>query len=246
MHYPAFRFRNSGMNDIRVTHFDIELTNECNSRCIICPRESLKRPKGLMDSYGFDSVLRSATAQNIGNFVFSGFGEPCIHPKLASYITKTKKETDVSVQLNTNGGLITRELCDELLDSGLDSINFNVNGHDAESVSKVNQGVDFYDLLMNIDYLILRKEQRGYGIATSVQASLIDDHSKRDYLDFWFKRGIEKVVVQACNNRAGHLGSIVERTAGASPLPFPEKYCRCCCSSHGIATYSPAHTISRA
>ncbi|MCP4252252.1 MAG: hypothetical protein GY775_02380 [Candidatus Scalindua sp.] len=35
---------------------DMELTNQCDSECLMCPRESITRPRGLMSEDVFNIV----------------------------------------------------------------------------------------------------------------------------------------------------------------------------------------------
>jgi MoaA/NifB/PqqE/SkfB family radical SAM enzyme len=56
----------------------------------------------------------------------AGTGEPLLHPDAISMI-RTIKQAGLRALLITNGALLTRELCHELVGSGLDSINVSLN-----------------------------------------------------------------------------------------------------------------------
>lgn len=78
---------------------EIEATNYCNAKCTICPRDKLVRPKGFMEPKTFYNIIDKCETyrkklelnQMLGVYyvptiVFSGFGEPLLHPELIHFI----------------------------------------------------------------------------------------------------------------------------------------------------------------
>ena len=209
-----------------VTHFDIELTNLCNAVCIMCPRERLNRPLGIMSEETMDVIIQKAVIYGVKNFVFSGFGEPCINKNIGLFIGKIKEESDIKIELNTNGGLLTQARIDCLLDKGLDVINFNINSTNSNDYSRMTKGIDFDNLLAKIDYLVQSKPKKQPLIKIRVQAALVKNDAVDDFTSFWFRRGINEVVIHPCNNRAGYLQSNGLSADRISANPFSGRYCR--------------------
>jgi molybdenum cofactor biosynthesis enzyme MoaA len=66
----------------RVLGLDVEVTNRCNTRCAICPREEIERPLGMMSEETFRMLTDRIRASSVLGVIFSGFGEPLLHPSL--------------------------------------------------------------------------------------------------------------------------------------------------------------------
>ena len=105
----------------------IEVTNLCNARCVICPREKMTRPLRTMrnDTF-FDLVMQSFKlgAKMISPF---GYGEPLLDPGLCekiSYCTSLGLKTFIT----TNASLLDCDKAFDLLNSGLSNIRFSFHG----------------------------------------------------------------------------------------------------------------------
>ena len=60
---------------------DMELTNQCGSECLMCPREFITRPKGMMSEDVFNIVSDKLTKK--GTLItLSGMGDPLSHPRV--------------------------------------------------------------------------------------------------------------------------------------------------------------------
>ncbi len=54
---------------------DVELTNLCGSECLMCPRDGITRPKGMMSEDVFMTVSDQLIKE--GSLItFSGMGDP--------------------------------------------------------------------------------------------------------------------------------------------------------------------------
>lgn len=137
---------------------DIELTNTCNFRCLMCPTGnfSQKRAKGFMADEVFFKVLDEIKVHGTP-LRFIRWGEPLSHPNVVAYLQGCR-DNGILTHLNTNGSKLTPEMMDALIDVPLDSLKFSFQGVDRKSYGEM-RNIDFFDdLVATIRQL---KEKRG-------------------------------------------------------------------------------------
>ncbi len=104
---------------------------------------------------------------------FAGMGEPLLHKQIVEMVRYAKEsEVAESVDIITNGSLLTKEMSLALVEASLDKIKISIQGlgDDAyESMSGTR--IDFEDLVDNIRFLYEHKKQLTIYIKT-VDASL--------------------------------------------------------------------------
>ena len=128
----------------------IEPTNKCNLKCIMCPhsQKEIHFEKGFMDMDIFKKIIREAAHFGSDVNLFMG-GESLLHPKLIDMI-KYMKHKHIPSRLYTNGTLITPEISEELIRSGLDHITFSFDGPHRETYENYRKGASFEKTLENI------------------------------------------------------------------------------------------------
>jgi MoaA/NifB/PqqE/SkfB family radical SAM enzyme len=128
----------------------IEPTNRCNLECRTCMRNIWDEPLGQMESSTFTRIL-----DGLGNIFpppkifFGGIGEPLAHPRIAEMVGQAKK-IGSSVELITNGTLLTRDMSHRLLQAGLDMLWVSLDGATPESYADVRLGSALPEVLANI------------------------------------------------------------------------------------------------
>lgn len=143
-------------------YIDIELTNYCNFRCLMCPTgtSSAKRKKGMMDDSTYYKIINEIKPYKTP-LRFIRWGEPSLHPKFLDYI-KLAKSIGSIVHINTNGSKMDEEMMDELLKIPLDSIKFSFQGIDRKTFKEM-RNIDFYDSLIEcIKGLYTKRGNRKY------------------------------------------------------------------------------------
>lgn len=81
----------------------VEITTDCNAKCLHCFRFSIPGFKpSYMDAELFKHLLDLADEAGVERIVFSGWGEPTVHPSLLDFIGEVKGRGKGLV-LNTNG-----------------------------------------------------------------------------------------------------------------------------------------------
>jgi pyruvate-formate lyase-activating enzyme len=132
---------------------DVELTNRCNFRCVMCPtgQRSVKRPSGDMDYTLFLRVL-GELAEHGTPVRFIRWGEPMLYPFLRDAITEAKV-CQLICHINTNGSMVSSSWAQYFVHSGLDSIKFSFQSVSQTGYSLVRNSDQFEDILAKIKYL---------------------------------------------------------------------------------------------
>jgi MoaA/NifB/PqqE/SkfB family radical SAM enzyme len=128
---------------------DVELTNLCNFRCLMCPTGtfSQRRDKGFMSDEVYlkllDEIAPYGTALR-----FIRFGEPTMHPRFVDYIAMAH-ERGLLTHVNTNGSKMDEAMMHALCDIPLDSMKFSFQGVDRKSYGEM-RNIDFFDELVKV------------------------------------------------------------------------------------------------
>jgi MoaA/NifB/PqqE/SkfB family radical SAM enzyme len=136
-----------------VTHLAkvyIEPTNRCNLECVTCIRRSWDEPLGEMSAATFERIVEGLHSFSPApDVLFGGLGEPLAHPSIADMVRKIKA-LGSSVELITNGTLLTRSLAEQLIDAGLDVLWTSLDGATPESYKDVRLGAVLPEVLANL------------------------------------------------------------------------------------------------
>lgn len=127
----------------------IEPTNICNSSCIFCPRHKITREKGYMDLKLYEKILIDASVSGVKYIRLFLYGEPTLHPHLATMI-KMAKSKGFIVDTNSNAISLNEKLSHEIILSGLDSIVFSVDSIVPEVYENMRIGGNLKNVLNNI------------------------------------------------------------------------------------------------
>jgi radical SAM protein with 4Fe4S-binding SPASM domain len=132
-------------------NLNIEVTNHCNLRCIMCPRHLTNRGYGFIDEqlYGkiIDEVVREGGVETL---TLIKDGEPLLHPKLDELIAYAKKwRAAKKIEIFTNGFYLNQNQWGErMVKSGLDLMNVSIDAATRETYKKI-RGVDVFDQVVD-------------------------------------------------------------------------------------------------
>jgi len=136
-----------------VTHLAkiyIEPTNACNLNCRTCIRNVWDEPLGRMSAQTYDRIMQGIKQLPLPLTVsFSGFGEPLSHPNIAEMVRQAKA-CGATVELITNGTLLTGEMSRLLIGAGLDVLWVSLDGASPESYADVRLAQALPNILENL------------------------------------------------------------------------------------------------
>jgi tungsten cofactor oxidoreducase radical SAM maturase len=136
----------------------IQPTTGCNLHCRTCIRNVWDNPEAHMALNTFQRILESLEElPDLTRVVFSGFGEPLIHPSIVEMIEAVRKR-NIAVTLGSNGLLLDAEMVRELVKLGVDRLVVSVDGVKPETYSRI-RGAMLSQVLSNLRALNEVKSQ---------------------------------------------------------------------------------------
>lgn len=135
----------------------------CNFKCNYCVLSLPNAQRGYISEQKFlDFDLYRKSIDELTHFPdklkmlrFAGTGEPLLHPQIAEMVAYAKAaQIADSLDIVTNGALLTQQLAEKLVDAGVDRIRVSIQGVTAEQYSKTT-GVysDIDKIIANLTHL---------------------------------------------------------------------------------------------
>jgi len=140
----------------------IEVTNDCILECIMCPHSQLEEKTGYMSFEQFGKIIDECSRHySLGELVFSGMGEPLLHPQILEMSKLAKSKGIPKVRMTTNALLLTEQRVGEILeDSRLDQISFSLDALTPETYRKIKGSSNFAVAQNNIIYFLEQKHKK--------------------------------------------------------------------------------------
>lgn len=155
----------------------IETTNRCNFHCRICARHKLTRPLGFMDFNFFKYIIDGVVKAKISTVRLQFFGEPLLHPRLIDMINYAKNMNIAHVNFNTNVSLLNKMKVKEILNTGLDQIQFSLDAASKETFDRVRSKGFFEIVVDNIEsFFELKKISRRNNLRTVLKITATKDN----------------------------------------------------------------------
>ena len=138
-----------------VKFVNIELSANCNLKCLYCSRNKFgnNREPGFMTLTTFDKILDMFPKDVLLQLHLSG--EPLMHPEFCEFVRFACQKGFTNTRIHTNATLLTMELSEKLVKSGLTTIVFSIDGADPGDYERI-RGFSFDIVKKNIvDFLEL-------------------------------------------------------------------------------------------
>jgi radical SAM protein with 4Fe4S-binding SPASM domain len=132
-------------------HLDLELTEACNLKCVMCVHGTTGvADTGMMDMAFARRMISEAAAGGVRSIKFNWRGEPALHTGLEELVAYAKRQGILEVQINTNGIPFTEERIRALIEAGLDRVIFSMDGATRATYERIRVGASFDKLMRNI------------------------------------------------------------------------------------------------
>ncbi len=213
--YRNYRRRNVQVSTLPVRMW-VELDARCNLQCIMCPNKELqKTQKGTMEWDTFAKIVTEA-GHFIHEMALHHRGESLLHPQAIKFITHAAQHIPIT-KLHTNGTLLTEEIIDGLLASGLNRISFSFDGFEKEGYEKIRIGADFNKVVSNIKNLLQKRrklQQKEPAVAIEViqlEESQLQSDNKKSFIREFRSLGLDDLIIKQPHNWAGHLPTTIKK-----------------------------------
>lgn len=171
----------------------IEASRLCNFKCRFCPQSQEDKflffDKNLLSIEDFKKILSQLHdfPQKIKKVYMHGTGESLLNPELPEMIRLLKQSgTTESIDLTSNGALLTETLGENLVDAGLDHLHISVEALSSEKYREIT-GVNSVVFDQFMDKIRTFSTQRGKCRLTIkvAQSSLEEDGDNRKFLELF-------------------------------------------------------------
>lgn len=186
----------------------IENTNICNAKCVMCPHTIMKRKKKIMKLNDFKKILNNIMKHyKIKRLVMSGFGEPFIDKELIDKIKYANQNYPcLEIEIYTNASLLNKEKTNELLKTKIEKITFSING--TEKNYKQIMNLDYQNTKENVLYFLQKKNQSKHPVLVNLSLMILKENKKdiQEFVKFWKSLG-DSVRVYMPSDWAGTLNT---------------------------------------
>ncbi|MCP4652735.1 MAG: radical SAM protein [Candidatus Omnitrophica bacterium] len=121
---------------------EIEITNFCNLKCIVCRRGLLGYKQAPVKHMALDDFKKIIDMYDypIERFQFCGTSEPTVNPYLVDMVKYVvDKKHPKEVELITNGTLLTPRLSRELINAGITMLRISIDGPDEGTYQRIRK-----------------------------------------------------------------------------------------------------------
>ena len=131
------------------TMVNIEPTNKCNLKCIMCPRDEMERTLGVMELDVYKKVIDQCVESGVTQITLNGYGEPFIAKQVFEMIDYTMRSS-LNLKINTNGHYFKLKNIEKLLDNPPHHLSISLDGATKETYEKVRVNGRFDRLMSNL------------------------------------------------------------------------------------------------
>ena len=144
----------------------IETIYGCNAKCGMCPIQlPPKRKKGIMPLGMFKGIIDSLVPykEHFGMMDLYGLGEPLLDPYIFDRVKYAKEKSFSNIGFSTNADLLDFEKQKLVLESGIDTVIFSIDGIKKETHEGIRVGVNFERVIENCLSIIKMRNEGDYG-----------------------------------------------------------------------------------
>lgn len=158
----------------------IEPTNRCNQKCLMCARNSgLDVPVGDMSLETFKKIIDRLPT--IRNLLLNGLGEPLLNQGLSEMI-KFASSRGITVSINSNCALIDEPLAKKLVDSGLRLVKISMDSPDPK-VYQTIRGASIEPVIKGVEALVKARKEKGAAFPELWFNSIIMKQNHKELID---------------------------------------------------------------
>lgn len=203
---------------------NIEPTNKCNLKCVMCPRDQMTRPLGTMNIQDYKKLMLQAQDAGVTEITLNGYGEPFITEEVYEMVSLAK-EFGFNIKINTNGHYLTEDRIIRLLEDPPHVLSISLDGATKEVYEKVRINGNFDKVQNAISLFIrLRKEQdKEQEVKLNLQIIKMDETQEEvdDFCNFW-KDKVDEVHVPNVHN----WGGVIQKNGVLNDLEITRYPCK--------------------
>jgi len=125
----------------KVDYLRLALTSRCNLRCVYCMREEhaeVVSPKNELSVQEVRRLLKVLAGMGVEKVRFTG-GEPLLREDIVELVRLAKSTEGIRKVAITTNGLLLDRYADDLLEAGLDALNFSLDTMDSQRYAEITR-----------------------------------------------------------------------------------------------------------
>jgi len=157
--------------DIYPIYAEISPAGGCNHRCTFCALDYMEYQPRFLESVTLLERLTEMGQLGVKSVMYGGEGEPLLHRDMGEIVRHTR-ESGIDVAITTNGVLLTKSLCEKILDC-TSWIKISLNAGTPETYARIHRTAetDFAKVLANLESAV--RLQRTIGSRCTLGAQLL-------------------------------------------------------------------------
>ncbi|UCH85544.1 MAG: radical SAM protein [Candidatus Latescibacterota bacterium] len=173
----------------------IETNIACNASCPFCPQKTMTRKPHRMSDEIWMKIIDDTRGHGITYRPFM-INEPLSDKRMGKIMRYIRKDDTARIEINTNGELMTDQMADEILDAGIDTIRFSIDGFSEQTFAQSRVGVN-YERTFERTLKFVKRSAKAGG-AKRIEVRMIDmdinKHEQEAYKQFWSQAGAIPIV----------------------------------------------------
>ncbi|MDR3156973.1 MAG: radical SAM protein [Lactobacillales bacterium] len=172
-------------------HLQIETVNKlCNAKCAMCTIFTNKRKAKIMNLETFKKIIdKFVPYKEVIEFLtLHGCGEPLLDKTLSEKINYAKKNGFKGIGFSTNAGLLTSKISENLLEAGVDTLIFSIDGFSKEVQEKIRLNAGSFEKIYdNVKNYIKIRNSKNYKsrILIRMIRQKLNYEQWDDYYKYW-------------------------------------------------------------
>ena len=175
-------------------HIDFELNDNCNQRCVMCPRNENTHPntgysintKSYLSFDKFKLVIDESKLYNLMSINLGAFAEPFLNPDFKSMVQYARSANILDIRVITNG-LLLEDYIDFILDEQITNIFISVDASSESTYGKI-RGNGFNRVVENILSLVEKRQLKNL-LLPLIRVSFvkfdINAHEVDSFIKYW-------------------------------------------------------------
>ena len=219
----------------------LEVSNICNHNCAFCANSKSNRKEGFIEKKFAMRMLSEAYMLGTREVGFYATGEPLTDQNLETYISYAKEIGFEYVFITTNGVLFDLQRLHSVIDAGIDSIKFSINGANREDYLLIHGKDEFDKAIQNLKFASELKHTHNFKLYISFimtkQTVATKESFKQEYGKY-----VDDIIFLKCINQSGYMYELnkllsIDKGAGDNTEEIcPMIFNKLCVSYEGYLT----------
>jgi len=195
----------------------LEITSKCNLKCVMCPRNVLKRPQIHMSKEVVLKCINEIDDHGVEGLWLYNIGEALLHPDFKEIFEHCQNKKNLgSIWLSTNGQSIDVEMMDLLIQSNLTFFNFSINAMKAQTYRLISPEGDYDILTSNFcKFLEKKKKFNRFGTTPWLRVQMVEQPQVITEIDLFLNEYAKKAEILSINMLEGFSQNVSQNVGYA-------------------------------